>query len=213
MAHEPYRAYTLANVRTMPQMARLSRTQIRDVAVVGHVLPFKTNNFVVDHLIDWDQAPEYPLFVLNFAQRDMLRPQDFDAIERPVDYLQANPQISDVLFTGEDPLVMSACNLAGYIEPQLAADLPSLRRIRIGTKALSYWPYRFLTDKDAEDVLALFRRVGDAGLHLALMAHYNHPRELEPEPVRQAIAAIRATGAVIRTQSPLLAHINDDPAL
>jgi L-lysine 2,3-aminomutase len=45
------------------------------------------------------------------------------------------------------------------------------------------------------------------------MAHFNHPRELEPEPVHQAIAAIRATGAVIRTQSPLLAHINDDPAL
>ena len=45
------------------------------------------------------------------------------------------------------------------------------------------------------------------------MAHFNHPRELRPEAVRQAIARIRATGAAIRTQSPLLRHINDDPAV
>jgi L-lysine 2,3-aminomutase len=48
---------------------------------------------------------------------------------------------------------------------------------------------------------------------LALMAHFNHPRELEPEAVHQAIRNIRDTGAVIRTQSPLLRHINDDPAV
>jgi len=34
--------------------------------VVGHLLPFKTINFVVDHLIDWERAPEGPLFVLKF---------------------------------------------------------------------------------------------------------------------------------------------------
>ncbi|HJX58870.1 MAG TPA: lysine 2,3-aminomutase, partial [Thiobacillus sp.] len=117
------------------------------------------------------------------------------------------------LFTGGDPLIMSARHLAEYIEPLLDADLPNLRHIRIGTKALSYWPYKFLTDDDAQDLLALFRKVGERGKHLALMAHFNHPRELEPEPVRQAIAQVRQTGAVIRTQSPLLRHINDDPEL
>ncbi len=299
-----YKAFTLANFRAIPQVARLSEAQLFDIEVVGHVLPFKTNNFVVDHLIDWDSVPDDPLFVLNFPQRDMLHPDHYDEIagllrggadeatvkqaanrirmrlnphpagqishnvptlegerldgiqhkyretvlffpsqgqtchaycsfcfrwpqfvglselkfaSREVDhliaYLQANPQISDVLFTGGDPLIMSARNLAGYIEPLLAADIPTLRRIRIGTKALSYWPYRFLSDKDTAELLDLFRRVGDAGLHLAFMAHFNHPRELEPEPVRQAVAAVRRTGAEIRTQSPLLAHINDDPEL
>jgi len=62
-------------------------------------------------------------------------------------------------------------------------------------------------------LLALFRKVEENGKHLALMAHFNHPRELAPEPVRQAIAQIRQAGAIIRTQSPLLQHINDDPAL
>jgi len=43
------------------------------------------------------------------------------------------------------------------------------------------------------------------------MANFNSPRELETDIVREAICRIRATGAQIRTQSPLLRHINDDP--
>ena len=79
---------------------------------------------------------------LKFASRE---------VDRLIAYLQANPQVSDVLFTGGDPLIMSARNLAQYIEPLLEADLPNLRRIRIGSKALSFWPYRFLTDDDSDD--------------------------------------------------------------
>ena len=51
-----------------------------------------------------------------------------------------------------------------------------------------------------------------AGKSLALMAHFSHPRELEPTPVARAISRIRSTGAVIRTQAPLIRTINDDPA-
>ncbi|MCA1754365.1 MAG: lysine 2,3-aminomutase [Spirochaeta sp.] len=86
---------------------------------------------------------------------------------------------------------------------------PMLETIRIGTKALGYWPYRFVTDPDADDLLRLMERVVATGRHLAIMAHFNHPRELEPPIVRQAIARIRNTGAQIRTQSPLVKHIND----
>ncbi len=126
-----------------------------------------------------------------------------------VDYLRAHPEVTDVLYTGGDPMIMSARNLASYVTPLLEADLPGLAQIRIGTKALSYWPYRFVTDPDAPALLALFRRIVASGRHLAIMAHLNHPRELEPEIVQEAIARLRATGAQIRTQSPVLRHIND----
>jgi L-lysine 2,3-aminomutase len=106
---------------------------------------------------------------------------------------------------------MSARNLRSYIEPILEANIPHLRTIRIGSKALSYWPYRFTRDKDADDLLALFREVKESGIHLALMAHFNHPRELSTAAVEEAIAAILETGAQIRTQSPLMHNINDDP--
>jgi hypothetical protein len=73
-----YKACSLNNFRDIPQMARLPESAKFDIDVVGHVLPFNANNFVVDHLIDWEQAPVDPLFVLTFPQRDMLLPQHYE---------------------------------------------------------------------------------------------------------------------------------------
>ncbi|MFZ5761032.1 MAG: KamA family radical SAM protein [Thermodesulfobacteriota bacterium] len=297
-----YQAFTLANYRKIPQMHLLSREERFAIDVVGRVLPFKTNNYVVDQLIDWDRVPDDPLFRLTFPCRDMLQDHHFDRIaalvrgnatpkliiscaneirqelnphaagqlehNRPmlngrvlrgmqhkyketvlcfpgqgqtchayctfcfrwpqfvgveelrfamqeadelVRYLAAHPEVTDVIFTGGDPLVMRTRVLAAYLRPLLAADLPHLRTIRIGTKTLSYWPDRYVGDRDADDLLALFDEVVAAGKHLAIMAHFNVPEEMGPDLARQAISRIRATGAVIRTQSPLLRHINDTP--
>ena len=115
-----------------------------------------------------------------------------------------------MLVTGGDPLVMKTRNLRAYLEPLLSEEFDHIRTIRIGSKALTFWPQRVVTDDDAEDLLALFREIQAAGKHLALMAHYNHWQELEPAIAREAIRRIRDTGAQIRAQGPLLAHINDD---
>jgi KamA family protein len=130
-----------------------------------------------------------------------------------VEYIRQHPEITDLLFTGGDPLIMSARVLARYIRPVLDADIGHLRTIRIGTKALAYWPYRFITDDDAGELLSLFSDITAAGKHLAFMAHFNHPVELEPAIVSEAIRKIKATGAQIRTQSPVLRHINDRPEI
>lgn len=122
-------------------------------------------------------------------------------------YIQAHPEITDVLITGGDPLVMKTRNLRAHIEPLL--ELEQIRTIRIGSKALTFWPYRVTSDKDAQDLLNLFREVVDRGKHLALMAHYNHWQELRTDVAKQAVKAVRDTGAEIRAQGPLLAHIND----
>ena len=299
-----YRAYTLNNFRELPQAAKLSERQLQAIETVGQVLPFKTNNYVVNELIDWSRVPDDPMFILNFPQRDMLKPEHYVQMERALQnndawqqhklvansirmqlnphpagqlkhnvptlngrrlhgiqhkydetvlffpgqgqtchaycsfcfrwpqfvgihdlkfaarqvdeliaYLDQNPQVTDILFTGGDPLIMRANTLAKYLTPLLEYDHPSLQNIRIGSKSLSYWPYRFLTDYDADDLLNLFRKATQYGKHLALMAHFNHPCELKTSAVRYAIERIQETGAQIRTQSPLLAHINDDPAL
>ncbi|MDD5122925.1 MAG: hypothetical protein PHX97_06055, partial [Dehalococcoidales bacterium] len=125
-------------------------------------------------------------------------------------YIKSHPEITDVLITGGDPLIMKTRVLAGYIEPFLSPELSNITTIRIGTRALSYWPYRFLTDDDSDELLKLFSRIRKAGKHLAFMAQFNHPNELETEEVKQAITRIQEAGAIIRTQSPLLNHINAD---
>jgi L-lysine 2,3-aminomutase len=129
--------------------------------------------------------------------------------ERLARYLRKHPEATDILITGGDPLIMRADKLASHINAILSVDGPDT--IRIGTKALGFWPYRFTTDPDADELLALFRKVVRSGRHLALMAHFSHTRELETPAVREAIGRILETGAQIRTQAPLLAHINDSP--
>jgi KamA family protein len=297
-----YTAYSLHNFKDMPQIKRLTDEQIHDIEVVGTVLPFKTNNYVIENLIDWSNIPDDPMFIQTFPQKGMLLPEHYRKMEATlmatndrveikktadeirmqlnphpagqieynvpslhdnilqgmqhkyretvlffpskgqschayctfcfrwvqfvgmtelkfaandadvlVEYVVEHPDVTDVLITGGDPLLMKTEILASYIKPLLEADPPNLRNIRIGSKALAYWPYRFLTDNDADDRLNLFREVKATGRHLAYMAHFNHYAELEGEAVKQAIERILETGAVIRTQSPVLRHINDDP--
>jgi KamA family protein len=297
-----YTAYSLHNFKDMPQIKRLTDEQIHDIEVVGTVLPFKTNNYVIENLIDWSNIPDDPMFIQTFPQKGMLLPEHYRKMEATlmatndrveikktadeirmqlnphpagqieynvpslhdnilqgmqhkyretvlffpskgqschayctfcfrwvqfvgmtelkfaandadvlVEYVVEHPDVTDVLITGGDPLLMKTEILASYIKPLLEADPPNLRNIRIGSKALAYWPYRFLTDNDADDLLNLFREVKATGRHLAYMAHFNHYAELEGEAVKQAIERILETGAVIRTQSPVLRHINDDP--
>ncbi len=130
-------------------------------------------------------------------------------VESWLGYLKAHREVTSVLVTGGDPLVMKAAVLRRYIEPLLDPALDHIRSIRIGTKAMAYWPYRFVTDPDADELLRLFEQVRVAGRHLAVMAHYSHPRELEPRIAQEAVRRIRGTGAAVRSQAPLIRRIND----
>jgi KamA family protein len=125
-----------------------------------------------------------------------------------VSYLGKHPEVSDVLVTGGDPMVMSTVRLRSHLEPLL--DIESVRTIRIGTKSVAYWPYRYVTDPDADAVLRLFEEVVASGRTLAVMAHFSHPRELETDIAREAVRRIRSTGAVVYCQAPMIAHVNDN---
>ena len=124
-------------------------------------------------------------------------------------YVAQHPEITSILFTGGDPLIMRTSVLRRYVEPFLDPALGHIESIRFGTKAPAYWPYRFTTDADADDLLRLFEMVRKSGRHVALMAHYSHPRELETEVAKRAIQRIQNAGAVVRCQAPLIKHVND----
>ncbi len=295
-----YLTYGVHNFRKIPQIESIPEEAKFAIEVVGKVLPFKVNNYVIDELIDWDKAPDDPIFTLTFPREEMLQPDHFtkmaDAMKTGADrttlkavaneiraqlnphpagqmehnvpsiegvkltgiqhkyretmlffpaqgqtchayctfcfrwpqfvginewkfamkevelmekYLRQHPEITDVLFTGGDPMIMSTARLENYILPLL--EIPSVKTIRIGSKALAYWPQRFTSDKDASDLLRLFEKAIGNGKHISFMAHYNHYHELLTPEVRDATQSILNTGARIRTQSPVMRNINDDP--
>lgn len=130
--------------------------------------------------------------------------------ETLVGYLRQHKEVSNVLFTGGDPMIMRTPVLRRFIEPLLDPKLEHITTIRIGTKATAYWPYRFVTDPDADDLLRLFEEVKAAGRHVAIMSHYSHPVELSTPVAQTAVRRIQETGAVVRCQAPLIRHVNDD---
>ncbi|MBK3517970.1 lysine 2,3-aminomutase [Carboxylicivirga sp. N1Y132] len=126
------------------------------------------------------------------------------------DYFKQHEHLHELLFTGGDPMIMSPRTISKYIDTIFKADIKNLKTIRFGTKSLTWWPFVFLPqyNEEAQEMLDLFKRIVDKGIHLSIMAHFNHYQEMSNSAVAEAIENIRATGAEIRTQSPLLNNIN-----
>lgn len=129
------------------------------------------------------------------------------AVYEGLDYIAARPEITNVLLTGGDPLLMSTRRL-GEIISRLR-EIPHVRIIRIGSKMPAFDPWRILDDPD---LLAMFARHSTAEKRIYLMAHFDHPRELTG-PAVQALDLLIRHGVILANQCPLIQGINDDPAV
>ena len=58
----------------------------------------------------------------------------------------------------------------------LEPEFDHIKNIRIGTKALTYHPYRFLTEPDADDLIQVFKKMKNGGKHIAVMTHLPRTR-------------------------------------
>ena len=100
-----------------------------------------------------------------------------------------------------------------YFEPfKDPTFLPHIKNLRIGTRALTFWPQRFTTDDDADALMTTLREVKEiGGRHIAIMAHLSHVRELQvpirpltPLPLLAGLApANLRRHALTRPSSPL----------
>ncbi len=65
------------HIDQIPQLKRLSPSDLNAMKAVSAVLPFRVNNYVVEELIDWSNIPHDPMFQLTFPQPAMLSSEDF----------------------------------------------------------------------------------------------------------------------------------------
>ncbi|MFP4639683.1 MAG: KamA family radical SAM protein [Guyparkeria sp.] len=126
---------------------------------------------------------------------------DDESLAGAIDYLAHDPEITEVILSGGDPLVVSNRRLARVIG-SLAA-IPRLSRLRVHSRLPTVRPERI----DAE----LCRMLVDSGLSVVLVAHVNHADELT-EDSRAAFARLRNAGVTLLNQAVLLAGVNDDEA-
>src|SRR5690625_6142626 len=90
-----YRAFSVRNFRRIPQIENLTEEDKRTIEVVGNVLPFKVNNYVIDELIDWDNYKNDPIFHLTFPQKGMLEPEDFHTMEQALNTTDKRMELRD----------------------------------------------------------------------------------------------------------------------
>jgi L-lysine 2,3-aminomutase len=221
-----FRAYTAKHLDELTARAGLDASERLAIKAVATVLPFRANEYVVERLIDWDAAPDDPIYRLIFPQADMLPGSDVrqiadllardapeaevrqaahavrtrlnphpagqlafnipDLADEPLPgvqhkypetmlvfpkqgqtchayctycfrwaqfvdepdlkmatsdmtkitaYLRQHPEVTSVLLTGGDPMIMGAGVLRRYIEPLLGPEFGHIESIRIGTKS------------------------------------------------------------------------------
>ena len=145
-----------------------------------------------------------------FCFRKRLFMDDNDEVVRDVsaglNYIREHPEISNVLLTGGDPLIMSTSKL----EPIIAGlrEIPHVKIIRLGSKMPAFNPQRITGDPS---LWKMFEKYSNPEMgRIYVMCHFNHSVELTPE-AREGLDLLQRHGAVTVNQSPMIAGINDDP--
>jgi lysine 2,3-aminomutase len=114
-----------------------------------------------------------------------------------LEYLRAHPEVSDVIISGGDPLVMATERLARLVAAVRA--IPSVETIRLATRVPVVLPQR-VTDELVQ-ALRPYHPIW-------VMTHFNHPRELTRE-AGEAAARLADAGFPVMNHSVLLRGVND----
>jgi EF-P beta-lysylation protein EpmB len=116
-----------------------------------------------------------------------------------LDYLRQHPDISEVILSGGDPLMLQDDHLSDLIDQ--IESIPTMSRLRIHTRLPIVIPQR-LTPR-------LIERLSDTRLHTLMVMHTNHANEIS-DLLAEYLAPVRAAGICLMNQSVLLKGVNDE---
>jgi lysine 2,3-aminomutase len=122
------------------------------------------------------------------------------SLEPAFDYIEAHPEIHDVIVSGGDPGLLNSSRIAEMLSR--LARIEHVLYVRFATRVPVTLPARVTDD---------FVNALRAHPSVWLMTHFNHPKELSSE-ARAACARLADGGIPVMNQSVLLRGINDDAA-
>ena len=121
------------------------------------------------------------------------------ALEPAFTWIEAHPEVHDVIVSGGDPCVMSTERLARLLRRLGAID--HVDYVRLATRAPVTLPQRI-----TKELCSAIRESHEAAW---IMTHFNHPKELSDE-ARTACARLADAGLPVMNQTVLLRGVNDD---
>lgn len=132
------------------------------------------------------------------TSHDEIFDQHFDEAKN---YLIANPEIDEIIFTGGDPFILSNEKIAFYM--QEFSEIKSIKYIRFHTRTPIILPSRI-----DDGLLAILESAKHLFKRSMVMIHVNHASELT-EDVNEAIARFHFSSIELFSQTVLLKNVND----
>ncbi|NIM20374.1 MAG: KamA family radical SAM protein [Candidatus Latescibacteria bacterium] len=126
-------------------------------------------------------------------------------ISQGLEYIREHDEITNVLLTGGDPLIMSTGKLEKIISE--VRDIDHVQIIRIGTKIPAFNPFRIIDDPA---LLDMFKKYSTPEKRIYVVVHFNHPRELTKDAI-EGLDLLQQAGVITVNQTPLIRGVNDDP--
>ncbi|MDH3900554.1 MAG: EF-P beta-lysylation protein EpmB [Gammaproteobacteria bacterium] len=120
--------------------------------------------------------------------------------DEALEYLHSHGEITEVILSGGDPLVLPDSRLR-ELAAQLAA-IPHIMTLRLHTRLPVVLPERI------DEQLLVW--IGNHPGRIVIVIHCNHPNEIDAG-VAAALKQLAHTGATLLNQSVLLKGINDTP--
>jgi len=124
-----------------------------------------------------------------------------------LEYIRQHTEITNVLLTGGDPLVLTTAKLENIISR--LREIDHVRIIRIGTRTPVLNPYRIIDDPALLEMIA---RHSTEKKKIYVMTHFIHPRELTDVAIK-AVDLLQRAGATMTNQMPLIKGVNDNPGI
>ena len=118
--------------------------------------------------------------------------------QKALDYIVANPQIDEVIYSGGDPL-MAKDDFLAWLTIQIEA-IPHIKRLRIHTRLPVVIPSRITTE-----LISWFTQTR---LKPVMVLHVNHANEIDTG-LAKSMQKLKQAGVTLLNQAVLLKGIND----
>lgn len=119
--------------------------------------------------------------------------------EEAIHHIQQDTSISEIIYSGGDPLASSDKQLS-WLTQQITA-IPHVKRLRIHTRLPIVIPNRITS--------ATLEWMTQQQLSTIVVLHVNHPNELNDATLRESILAMKSAGITVLNQAVLLKGVND----
>ena len=140
-----------------------------------------------------------------FRKRVFIEDEVIQNIDSAIEYIQQHKEITNILLTGGDPLMLSNARIEHLLNK--LKEIKHVKIIRFGSKMLAFNPMRVIDDPN---LLNIFKdHIDNTHQQIYLMNHFSHPNEISELAVK-AVKMIRSANVVLTNQNPIICGVNDN---